>query len=937
MKNFITTIALTALLSTAASAANVDVRISTREAYVGSPVTLQLAISDAAGYDPPSLPTIDGCDVRSAGSPSQSSRITIINGRRTESRSVTMQYLITPRRAGTFTIPAMTFKVDGKTVTTEPLRFVATKSETGDLLFVEIEGGKEKVFVGQPLDLQLKLWIKPFRDPKTGHTLSEGDMWNMISDSTSWGGFADRMKEMTENRQRPGGQEVLHDDGNGGERAYYLYEINATVYPKRAGKIDADDVQIVVDYPTAIGKSGTPFDSMFDDRMFGGSSMLSRMMNDDFFGSSFAGRLAVTGSRPIVGEVSVDATEVLPVPTAGRPADYRGAVGNYRIVTQANPATVDAGDPITLNIGIAGTGPMELVQAPPLFEQSELTKDFKVADESLAGFVQDDTKLFSTTIRPRREGITEIPAIRFSFFDPESETFQTVTSDPIAITVNKSETLTLDAIVGNARSATPGAVGPRIDARLPDFTNHGGPSVLISQAPRGRSHWWWAFVIFPPFVWLGAFIAKYRGAIADRLPNFSSPKAKCLSALQRAKDHDAIADAVVNYVCARTRTQHPEASTKLAADYDSQLTRQVCRATEAVGRLRVAGLYQVAAEVELFLSQCHAGDVQALASSATELVERVDAAISRNRKTKVKTMLPKRSKMKLARPAGLLIAAIVIASATATPAVAEVAKTLDQPALKLSASSAATLLAEATEAYNQGIAKSQSDAATAKDLLAIATEKYQLLVRSGIRNADLFTNLGNAYLQTGQLGHAIASYEKALQLDPSNAQATQNLAFANGKVAGVQTLASSATTIRSLNNSITELIGTRPIIWLLAFSSLAFWGLLILRIVHRRFPVWKCAAVPFVLLLTSLGSVGLTETNAMPTWNAVIVADNVNLQAGDGEQFAPVVTLDAAQGHRVETLATRGNWTQVRTAEGYVGWVHDRDVERLNFDGRGQI
>ncbi len=743
----------------------------------------------------------------------------------------------------------------------------------------------------------------------------------MISDSTSWGGFADRMKELAENRQRPGGQEVLHDDGNGGERAYYLYEINATVYPKRAGKIDASDVQIVVDYPTAIGKSRSPFGSMFGDDMFGGSSLMSRMMNDDFFGSSFGNRLAVTDSRPIVGEVSVDATEVLPVPTEGRPADYRGAVGRYRIVTQATPTTVDAGDPITLNIGITGTGPMELVQAPPLYEQSDLTAEFKVADESLAGFVKDDSKVFSTTIRPRREGITEIPAIRFSFFDPETEHFQTVTSQPIAITVNKSETLALDAIVGNARSTTAASAGPIADASLPDFTNHSDASVLISQTPRSRSNWWWVFVIFPPIVWLATVVAKYRDRMASRLPSFRSPKTTCLAAIERAKDADGIADAVVRFVLTRSRTRQ-------SLDTGAEgLQTPAISATHAVGTLRIAGLYQVASEVESFLAKSHAGDIQTLASSATELVEKVDASINANRKNKVKTMLPKRSKTKLARPAGLLLAAIVIASATSTPAAAEVAQTLDKPSVKLSASAATTLLAEATEAYNQGIAKSQTDSADAKELLATSTNKYQLLVDSGIRNAKLFTNLGNAYLQTGKLGHAIANYEKALQLDPRNRQAKKNLAFANGKVAGVQTLASSATGVRSYNNRFVDVVGTSPIFWMLAMSSLAFWGLLILRLVHRPFPAWKCAAVPLALLLMSLASVLLTHSNARQNWNAVIVADSVSLHSGDGEQFAPVVTVESSQGHRVEMLATRGDWTQVRTFEGHVGWVHARDVE----------
>ncbi len=537
-------------------AGDVDVRLSSREAYVGMPVTLQVSIANASDYEQPSLPHIDGCDVRSAGAPSQSSQITIINGRRSENRSVTMQYLITPRRAGNFTIPPLTISVDGRNVTTQPLTFVATKSVTGDLLFVEIAGGKKKVFVGEPLDLTLKIWIKPYRDAERNATLSEGDMWNMISDQTSWGGFADRLRELAQNNQRPGGEEVLRDDGQGHQGSYYLYEINATVYPKRAGKIDADDVQIVVNYPTALGRSRSPFGNFFEDSPFGGHSAMSRMMADDFFASPFGDRLAVTSARPIVGDVSVDATEVAPVPQAGRPADYRGAVGADRIATQATPTTVDAGDPITLNIGIAGSGPMELVQAPPLTELPALTKDFHVADQSLAGFVQDDTKLFSTTIRPRQAGITAIPAIPFSFFDPATESFQTVMSEPIAITVHASETLALDAIVGGARGQRQGdsAAAASTASGLPDFTNDNAPGVLAAQSPPSPIAWWWAFVVAGPCVCLGMFLVRKRQTITGRVLSFQSPRKRCLSAIDRATSGDAIADALTQYVARATRT-----------------------------------------------------------------------------------------------------------------------------------------------------------------------------------------------------------------------------------------------------------------------------------------------------------------------------------------------------------------------------------------------
>jgi len=266
---------------------NVSAQISAREAWVGSPIVLQIKISNAR------------------------------------------QYLITPRREGKFRIPEIEINVDGKIKTTRPIPFVATKSETGDLLFAEVEGDKEKVYVGQPLKLKLKLWVKPFGDREKRIKLTENHMWQMISDQTSWGAFADRLQELAENRQRPGGETVLRKDEDGAEREYYLYEINATVYPNKPGKIDASDLQVVVNYPQALGRSRDPFESFF-----GGRSMMRDMMGDDFFSSPLGGRLTVSKSRPVVAEVNVDSTEVLAVPVDGQPADYRGAVGKYQIISQ---------------------------------------------------------------------------------------------------------------------------------------------------------------------------------------------------------------------------------------------------------------------------------------------------------------------------------------------------------------------------------------------------------------------------------------------------------------------------------------------------------------------------------------------------------------------------------------------------------------------------
>lgn len=924
MKSLPFAIFLLTLIHSAAVAADVDARISQRETDVGKPIILQLTISDATDYQKPDFPNIDGCDVQAVGEPREMSRVTIINGRRSASRTVTQQYLVTPRRAGTFTIPPITLDVDGQSIATEPQRFVATKSASGELMFVEIDGGKKKVFVGQPLDLALKIWIKPFRDPETGQTLSEGDMWSTISQSTSWGGFTDRMTELAQNGQRPGGEDVLRDDGTGQERSYYLYSIHATIYPKRAGEIDTDDVQIIANYPTELGQARSPFASAFSDDFFGGRSPLSRMMDDNFLGAQMGRGLTITKSRPIVGDVGVDATEVLPIPTTGRPDDYRGAVGQYRILTQATPTTVAAGDPITLNIGILGTGPMELVQAPPLATMAELTGDFKVPDDSLAGFVKEDTKVFSTTIRPRHAGVEMIPPIRFSFFNPATEKYETVMSDPIAITVNESETLALDAIVGSARGASPGEPQAKVDQNLPDFSNHSGSQVLLTHSPQADANRWWLFVIVPPIVWFGVVVTKHWATIAHRMPSLRSHKTICLNAIDRAQTNNEVNGAIAAFIlkrcgssCDNSPAQSEQSSSELS--------------TNAVGALRLAGLYETASDVESFMASQNSISsplTEGTVVAAKSLVERVDAAVLGNRKNRVhvKATWPSTFPAKLSsakpprhRTAGLLIAAVLTGLAASSSTAAEA------KALMLSAEQNATLLREATEAYERGI--TNTDSAEAKESLATARTKYQILVDSGIRNAELYTNLGNADLQTGELGRAIANYEQALLFDPNNPQTLRNLAFANTKVEGVSTLASSARDLRGINDRVVDVAGEKAIVWTLVISSLVFWTLMILRVFHRRFPVRRLAAVPLVLLIASIGSVLLTQSNSHFPWNAVIVANNVSLHAGDGAEFDAVLTIDAAQGHRVQVLGHRGKWSQVRTRDGHMGWVLDREVE----------
>ncbi len=551
---------------------NVTASLSSREAYVGVPITLRVEIADATAHEVPEIPSIDGLRIESMGSPSRSSQTTIINGRRTDSESVTYAWRVTPREVGRFVIPALDVPVNGQTQRTRSLTFVATKSETGDLLFAEVSGAEDSIYVGQALPVTLKIWVKPFRDAQHGVTLSEGDMWQFVSeDPTSLGVFGERLAEMSQSREHPGGREVLRKDSNGNERSYYLYEIETTYYPKRPGAIAVGDVQVVVSYPTGLGRSRDLF-SMFEQR------------------------LAVTGTRPVVADATAPAIEVLPVPQEGRPADYRGAIGRYDIVTHALPTQVKAGDPITLQIGIHGDGPLDLVQAPPLAELPELTKSFRVPNESLAGIVENGIKVFTTSVRPQREGITEIPAIPFTYFDPNQEEFITVRSRPIEIHVDKADILELTSVVGDRRAdvGTPESAAPVIS-----FENVSDTSVLRSQS--SLPMWLVLLVLLAaPLAFVGTwFVRRFWWSEAGWAgPQFARPLTLTRRAITTARTPQELSTILRRFIADRLQVT-PESLTR----------------TEAIYGLRQRGYVDGVSELNDLLAQCERMEYAPVASA----------------------------------------------------------------------------------------------------------------------------------------------------------------------------------------------------------------------------------------------------------------------------------------------------------------------------------
>ncbi len=397
-----------------------EFKFGQREVWVGQPFLLEIDIVNAGAWTEPRVPEIEGLTSTVLPSARESTFTQIINGVATTRSTRTYVVRFVATRPGIIEIPPIDLTVDGERFESDPWRIIATKSEVGDLLVVEIIGTPVKAWVGQPVRLTLQIWVEQFVDRANRIRLDEADMWGLISaGESSWGIFKESLEELARNRRRPSGRSVER-----GDRTYFLYEIKHDVVPIKAGAIDPGEVQVVLRQPTGIA------------------------VTRDIFNRR---QVEIEGIRPVVQTAEIRPIEVRSLPEEGRPSSFTGAVGRFSVRALAEPRDVSVGDPITLRLEVTDESPgiagdLANLRPPPL-RDLEALDGFRVPDDPTTGIVEGRTKTFTETLRPERDDLDAIPSIPFVSFDPELGRYVTASSEPVPINVAPSERLDLVSTV----------------------------------------------------------------------------------------------------------------------------------------------------------------------------------------------------------------------------------------------------------------------------------------------------------------------------------------------------------------------------------------------------------------------------------------------------------------------------------------------------------
>jgi len=215
---------------------------------------------------------------------------------------------------------------------------------------------------------------------------------------------------------------------------------------------------------------------------------------------------------------------------------------------------------------------------------------------------------------------------------------------------------------------------------------------------------------------------------------------------------------------------------------------------------------------------------------------------------------------------------------------------------------------------------------------------YELILKNGYENSELYYNLGNAYFRFGNIGKAILNYERAKRLAPLNDDIRHNLEIAKLSTVDKIEVPPRFFLVEILDDLI-EFLGLRmnlnDFTKLVIGVYLVFMILIIVRIVVNRQNVKKrllYIILPlFVTLILFVIMLQVEIYSHTHTNEAIILAEEIEVVGAPEQNAKQLFSLH--QGTKVtiqNQLVKEGkNWLEIKLVDGKTGWVEEEVLERI--------
>lgn len=212
---------------------------------------------------------------------------------------------------------------------------------------------------------------------------------------------------------------------------------------------------------------------------------------------------------------------------------------------------------------------------------------------------------------------------------------------------------------------------------------------------------------------------------------------------------------------------------------------------------------------------------------------------------------------------------------------------------------------------------------------AAAAEAYAEMFQFG-ESAALYYNYANALYKSNQIGLAILNYERALRLEPMNEDIRFNLEFVNKmKTDKIEVIERFFLT--EWFDSLSRLFTSNQWAYASIISFIVMLLLVLLYLFGKKVWLRKTAffSALFLLLFSVFTMVNAFKIKSLVENNpaAIVLSGSVSVKSSPDDSGTEVFVIH--EGTKVNVLSTLGEWSEVRLADGNIGWLQTSTIEKI--------
>ncbi len=454
---------------------------------MGEPFEVDFAINaNGERFTPP-----DFTGFQVVQGPILSTSESMING--VTSFNNTYSFVLVATKESTYTIGAAAIVVNGHTMLSNALRIKvkgqappqaqqqAQQMQVPDP-FADDNNSQKNEPEGDYKDFSKDVFIRAQADKTRAYVGEQIKVSYKIYYRVNIGGIqADKAPDLTgffnQDIQQLPNQKPPHTSETVGGRKYDVVTVKQSiVFPQHAGDLTIDPLSLNMELEI-------PVKSLFDSP----------------FGNSRIVRYSAK-SQPIT-------IHAIPLPTAGKPANFSGAVGTYSIYADVDKTHLKANETLNYTYEVSGKGNLNLVNAPTITPPADFDKyDPKTNDHiTVDANGVSGSRQFTYLMMPRHQGdYTLTPVSAFSYFNPATNRYVTIPAKSFSIKVDKGDQSTAMTVFNSSDQQDVKTLGK--DIRYIKTTS---PDIYKNGAGFFGSFGYFALFLLGPLAFSGALY--YRG------------------------------------------------------------------------------------------------------------------------------------------------------------------------------------------------------------------------------------------------------------------------------------------------------------------------------------------------------------------------------------------------------------------------------------------